>query len=561
MLNRMPFLETLLTAYMFTETQAYLDKALYLLEHWIDNCPVPDYDFLIKHSNVVTGWRTLEVGIRMFSSWPFFLRTLLMGNKLTPSLFEKIMVSIYEHGDVLATVPKVYWPKADHNHYLMENLGLLTIALYFPELKKADEWRAFSLRELERCTKAQLMEEGGQIEGCPGYHHGCVYWFYLAAARAKSFGFGFSEGYMGRLKNAVGYSMYCHRPTGDDVLWGDSFKSRSGIFAALLGYLLFNDPQNINILSNYAGKDIVTKTAVTMAWEIDSEKDVLTLTEGSYLNQDSQKPPLYNYQPGLDQYIARTSWDKDAFSLFFACRLPVNNAHAHIDPMSFDFTAFGQNLIADPSAFCYREDAQRKKYKSAEWHSTLLINDKPPFEYISSWAFGPQKDGHIIRTGQKNGIFYAEALQNSYLPAVHKRFIAIVNEDALVVFDKVTNLQDSDSIRLYFHLNTTELASISSNVFFSKHGNIVMTSIFSDNLCGEILDGTIASELDLEQPSKRIGLINCGKENARVFVSVFMPSKKSSIVQADIKNYSYDDKKLSVSLLIDGALVKYDFEP
>ena len=41
--------------------------------------------------------------------------------------------------------------------------------------------------------------------------------------------------------------------------------------------------------------------------------------------------------------MMRTGWSRTAASLFFACRTPVYNTHAHIDPNSFDFTAMGMS--------------------------------------------------------------------------------------------------------------------------------------------------------------------------------------------------------------------------
>jgi len=68
----------------------------------------------------------------------------------------------------------------------MENLGLLRLACTFPEFQASRQWQTHALRELERCAMAQLTEDGGQIEGCPSYHNGCVYWFCFAWQIARA---------------------------------------------------------------------------------------------------------------------------------------------------------------------------------------------------------------------------------------------------------------------------------------------------------------------------------------------------------------------------------------
>lgn len=93
--------------------------------------------------------------------------------------------------------------------------------------------------------------------------------------------------------------------------------------------------------------------------------------------------------------MLRTGWTRDALSVFFAARSPVNNGHAHIDPMGFDFTALGRPLVVDPGRYTYREDADRRAYKSADWHNTLTIDGRPPFEYLGAWAYSPQKEARI----------------------------------------------------------------------------------------------------------------------------------------------------------------------
>ena len=69
---------------------------------------------------------------------------------------------------------------------------------------------------------------------------------------------------------------------------------------------------------------------------------VFLASECSYLAAAEQKParlpPTTAWHKGLDQASARTSWDRDAAMVFVACRSPVNNGHAHIDPAGFDFT-------------------------------------------------------------------------------------------------------------------------------------------------------------------------------------------------------------------------------
>ena len=143
------------------------------------------------------------------------------------AILEQYLGAVYTQTKILRKVSPLLWPKADHNHFLMECLGILTTALYFPELREAEEWKSFAIDGIERCCLAQLTEDGGQIEGCPSYHNGCMFWFGLAVVLAKRFHFKFSDQYMELFRRNLDYSIYSLRPTGKCVPVGDSHANNS----------------------------------------------------------------------------------------------------------------------------------------------------------------------------------------------------------------------------------------------------------------------------------------------------------------------------------------------
>ena len=81
----------------------------------------------------------------------------------------------------------------------------------------------------------------------------------------------------------------------------------------------------------------------------------------------------------LKQAYIRTGWEKDAIGIMTACRTPIKNNHAHMDPGGFDFCAYGEPLISDPGIFTYKDDINRYHFKSTGWHNTAMINGIPSF--------------------------------------------------------------------------------------------------------------------------------------------------------------------------------------
>ena len=184
---------------------------------------------------------------------PISIHHLLDSGLIDEKFLETYLLSIYQHGRVLYLITPKLWPNADHNHYLMENNGLLYLSCMFPELKDSDTWKAHAIHEMERSIMAQVTDGGGQIEGCASYHNGCTYWFALPLLLSKKYSFSMSCAYQERVKKMVEYSTHATRPCAATAL-GDSH-TKSGTFSvgAFCYYLATGDGTYIaNALCYYS---------------------------------------------------------------------------------------------------------------------------------------------------------------------------------------------------------------------------------------------------------------------------------------------------------------------
>jgi len=140
-LNRLKHWPRMLRTGAITGDPRFAEKVTAELDDWIAKCPCPPIDgdltLLQKGFSAVTPWRALEVGIRMNESWPQTLRLLAETPLLTPERLARYVISAHQHGRVLAEICPLLWPEANHNHYLMENAGLLAVACLLPELRSA----------------------------------------------------------------------------------------------------------------------------------------------------------------------------------------------------------------------------------------------------------------------------------------------------------------------------------------------------------------------------------------------------------------------------------------
>jgi len=563
-LNRMFYWRTLLAAFTLTGQRRFAQKVIGELRDWLARCPCPPIvtDFATVYdsfSHPVTPWRSLEVGIRMYETWPWIVDHLLGTDLLTPEILADLAVSFHMHGEVLSTICPVFWPKADHNHYLMENLGLLKLACTFPSLKKSALWKDHAVHELERCAAAQITEDGGQIEGCPHYHNGCVYWFCLAQHIANRYDLRFSDDYTRRVKNMLTYSLNSFRPTGTSVPWGDSDADRIAINSALWEHIAFGDLDAMRLLVQLSGTKAVYQELFKNIWHIPDIERLFAELEQPI----SRVPARVSWQHNLKQVMLRTGWDSDAFSLFFAARSPVNNSHAHIDPMGFDFTALGKPLIVDPGRYCYRDDEDRRTFKSAAWHNTLTVNHRDPFEYKTSWVYGSQKEASILHVIDQPRLLAVEAIQHNYEPTVHRRAVLLIDSTALIVLDHLTGLQPDSSVQIYYHLDTTDVTWNPQQHQATAHISDVGLVIASDeNLQGALLPGRVSDFLDTARASIRLRLEDVSSHlPERVYVSVIVPHRLTTPVpQVTLQRLKQGKEQLLCSFDINGRsyIVQWD---
>ena len=509
-LNRMGYFNELLNLYHLTGEVEFAAKVMDDMIDWVDTCPLaplPDENTtaeemqkIRKHFSGLTPWRSLEVGIRMFDSWNKAYDLLLHTDLMTPEKHEKLVCSFYEHALVLRTMSPIYWPDANHNHYIHEMLGLLEIACLFPDMKEADAWREFAIYELGRCAKAQFTEDGGQIEGSPNYHAGCLGMFFSLLEVAKSFNLTIPDDIVSTCIKATDYMLMVTAPDGIMAPFGDT---------ACLTYC------DKLARRYYTSLGELGATAKIFAIHPNNDKDVIPEQAQAAAREIAKNAGgEHNLQRQIDQYFARTGWTREDSHFGFMCHTPVFNGHSHIDPMTFVLHLKGDPVVVDPSYYTYRECPERKLYKSPEYHSTLTFDDKHPYVYNSRWSFGPQKEGKIRSAYRFDNVFAADASHHCYDPDYHKRLCALVGDDVFIVADDVANVTGTD-VRIYFHMHDPDVR-IEGSVASSEKVRVLLP----EGVEAEAVPSERSVRTDITVPSSRIVLTDrSGK--SRQYLTVF----------------------------------------
>lgn len=531
-LNRMHHWKTMLEAFSMTGDKRYAEKVTHELENWIDSCPCPDIKdgegkYITRNFTGLGAWRALEVGIRGYRTWPFIIEHLINTEFITCELLEKILITVYKHCKILFEISPLLWPKADHNHYLMENLGLLSFSCMYPEFRDAEVWKEHAIYQLERCIDNQVTFEGGQVEGSPSYHNGCVFWFAMKLVFAKKYNIQVSEHYISQLKKMFKHSLYATRPCYGNSPWGDSHTYKETMtLGAVACYMAFQDVKYLQYAQNFYPFSFILEDLRDNIWRIKDLEKLLVDINSIQGSSIMPKIDTMAWQKELKQVFMRTDWSKDAISLMFACRTPIQNLHAHIDVGGFDLTAYGSPIVCDPGIFTYKDDENRKNFKTSHWHNVLTINNRDPWEYKGSWDYGEQKWGDILKADKNQRMMYAVCVHTNYEPAIATRAIGLVDSRFVILIDHVTGLKADDSVQINFHLDRTQIELSDDNSAVTKSDNANIAIYMSEGPKPSILDAKISTGNDICHDSKivRYELKNI-KDKDFISASILVPSR------------------------------------
>jgi len=564
-LNRHGHWRNLLAAYSLTGERRYGAKVVQEVRDWIATVPRPpiEWDPEVARPTFrgISPWRLLETGIRMFESWPLILEHLVDSDLMTPELLAQYVTSLYEHGESLAEVSPVLFPDANHNMHIMQNFGLLTIATNLPELKMTEAWKAQAIRELERSARVQITDGGGQIEGCPHYHNVCLHYLSRAQLILNGSGERLSDEYADLVRRGLEYSVYAFRPFGTGVPWGDSDADLRAVTAAFHAGLAFGEWAPLQRLTALAGRDAARDECLKSVWRIPNLP--IFLREFEHSSSPPAAPlPVLTWHRALGQVTLRTDWTRNALSLFFACHTPTSDSgHAHIDPMGFDFTALGRPLVVDPGRYCYRQDDDRRTFKTAAYHNTLMIDGADPYPYLASGRSGRPKVGDVVWVQDDAGLLAAEAYHRNYEPAIHRRAVALVDGAFLLVLDHVRDIDPERTLQIYYHVDSPDVAWDPDRRAAVTANLDVNVAIFaSPDVRGTLLEGRVSDFLDVARPSTRLCLEDAAPPSGttRFYAAVIVPFRATEAVPS-LSDFAlaHDGERIRCCFALNGRLYAF----
>ena len=503
MLSRLNHLETLCKAFIATGEEKYIQKVLFDLENWLDTTPTPPIPTDLESALVYHGvhnWRMLELGYRMTYTIPSIV-SILKHYDPARFLMDRMRNCIIQHGERLAAGSHLLWPNKDHNHYLEEITGLMGVTALIPDYEKSEEWSKQAMNGLIRCCEVQISDDGGQIEGCPLYHNAALKNLLIGYMFGQNIGIEFPKTYIAKLEKSLDYSIHTIRPTGEAVTLGDTDPDYRSVESAICGYLLLGNSKWLEHCFNFLTPDEILSIASRVTWGFPNVHLLVDFVKNYEADEKLKCLHKFNYQRELDQVLVRTSWDKNALYLAFSCKSPIHYGnHGHIDPLNFDFTAYGKNLIVDPGRYTYKDGEERHMIKSSAMHNMPTLGGRDAFEYISTFQYGKQEEGGIVEVFDTPEFKGAKGYHLNYTPARLERLIGIVEDDILIIVDTFKGAV-GETAEIYFNINSMTVEFSDGTIYTNDEDvNVIIASTVDEV---KLKDGIISDRFNHSVKSTR----------------------------------------------------------
>lgn len=214
-ISRFQHLVPLSNAFVLFDEQQYAEEAVGQIEDWIDQ----------NRFMYGINWTcAMEVAIRA-CNWIWVWWVLKDDPVWTETFNKKFIKSMWQHG----------WYIEHHlensngvitNHYLSDIVGLLFIGIMFPQFKKSNLWKRFSIDELIRCMREMVFSDGVHYENSTAYHRLVLEMFTYSGILCLRNGIDLPQNYWGHIEKMMEFIMYCTRPDGLMPMVGDNDDGR-----------------------------------------------------------------------------------------------------------------------------------------------------------------------------------------------------------------------------------------------------------------------------------------------------------------------------------------------
>jgi hypothetical protein len=422
--NRQQYLVTLGQAYLLSGCPSYAEKALELIDSWVQQNP----------PYLGVNWmEALEVSFRL-CSWIWTLALVADAPALTAERAQRILGSIQLQFRFVRRHLSTY--SSPNTHLLGEAMGLFMIGALLDELENADDAKVQAIEILESELDQQFRRDGSHREQSAYYHAYATEIYLLTTVIGQRKGISFSTHWRGRLRQICECLVHFTQPDGTLVRFGDDDGGRT---------LRLAEPDY------YAPRSLLALAAVLFDCadfkpSTGIPEEVLWLLGNKGIKAYVEMPERHQNAPQVCRGgLVVLSNLLVSHRFWVACvQEPMGMmtaGHSHAAPLSYELNIDGTSVLIDPGTYTYEPwSPWRDYFRGQTSHNVLELGVAEKFEGEGPFHW---KSKHVVRTLPPrvvggNGIeLNAVGRDVSGRSYQHTRRFTLTSSDTLQVEDRV----------------------------------------------------------------------------------------------------------------------------
>ena len=305
-LFRTIYWQPLARAYALTKDERYTREFLAEMHSFREAWPadefLKDFTFVPKQPFPGTAWRTIETGIRVYTTWLPVFEIFRHSDVWTPEDLSSFILGLRDHALFLMG----HYSNHDRssNWLSMETSALLQIAIMFPELKESKEWFDTAYGRVMHEVRFCFSDNGIHMEKTPIYHMVASIAFAQALVMCRKNGIYVPDYAWEVIRRSALYICSLIKPDLSTPMIGDADRddltTRRADTSIYEGMNLSFFPEDLNELRAY------------MKWmyELFGDKEFLYFAT---LRKEGEAPKTNDYKFSEEGvYVMRSGWDEKA---------------------------------------------------------------------------------------------------------------------------------------------------------------------------------------------------------------------------------------------------------
>ncbi len=484
-LFRTIYWQPLARAYALTGDEKYTREFLAQLHSFRAAWPadefIKDTTFVPKQPFPGTAWRTIETGIRVYTTWLPCFEIFRHSPVWSEDDLASFLLGIRDHALFLMG----HYSNHDRssNWLSMETSALLQIAVMFPEFRESGEWLKTAYGRVMHEVRYCFSDNGVHMEKTPIYHQVASIAFCQALVICRRNGLYVPDYAWETIRRSARYIVSLIKPDWSTPMIGDADRTdlttRKADTSLYEGMNLSFFPDGLNELREY------------MKWMY------LLFGDECFrymytLGKEGQAPEEKDYRYGEEGiYVMRSGWKEDSdYVLTHSTQLErgERSTHSHNDSMHAEVTLKGEDILVDSGRYIYRSSVWkdwRAYFVSSLAHNTLYVDDHemgaiPGVDRVRGVRalchfFGTQGGCKVIDLSHNGYAYLAD-------PVFHRRKFVLLPSSSVILVDYVDGMgQLCHDFRLMYNFNTKDVTLSGNHVrYISRHSMAFTLDFLSD---------------------------------------------------------------------------------